>query len=159
MMNSKNLRRAAKYFGAIVVLCVVVATVLCATGLSAVPFGDMGYVLLHTWRGGLLFLMAAGMAAAYPVSGFVRREAAADIDRDRDSIVQTFASAGFVLTEQTAGGMKFRAATPLRRLRLLWEDEIEVTRGGEDGGKIVVDGIRRVAVPVALRIEAAARNK
>ena len=161
-MNNRYLRRSAKYFATLIVLCVVVVTVLCATGLSAVPFGDMGHALFHTWRGGLLFLMAAGMAAAYPISGFVRREAAADIDEDRDSIVQTFAAAGFVLTEETAGVMKFRAATPLRRLRLLLEDEIEVTRGSRSGedkeGTIVVDGIRRVAVPVALRIEAAARH-
>ena len=156
-MISKNIRRSLKYFAALIVLYTVIVTLLCATGMSAVPFDAMGYALFHTWRGGLLLIMAAGMAAAYPISGFVRREAAADIDEDRDSIVQSFASAGFMLTEETADGMKFRAASTVRRLRLLWEDEIAVTRGGS--GTIVIDGIRRVAVPTAFRIEAARRNK
>ena len=156
-MKNKNLRRSLKYFAALVVLYTVVVTVLCLTGMSAVPFDAMGYALFHTWRGGLLFLMAAGMAAAYPISGFVRREVAGDIDEDRDSIVQTFASAGFVLTEETADGMKFRAASTVRRLRLLWEDEIAVTRGGS--GTIVIDGIRRIVVPASFRLEAMLRNR
>ena len=155
-MNLKNLRRGAKYFAALAVLYVVILTLLCATGMSSVPLGEMGYALFRTWRGGLLFLMALGMAVTYPISGFVRREAAADFDDDRERIVQVFASAGFVLTGESANEMTFRAASGLRRLRLLGEDEIKVVRG--EGGGVVIDGIRRVAVPAALRIEAAAKN-
>ena len=155
-MNRKNLLRSVKYFVLLCVLYAVIMTVLCATGMSAVPADMMTYVLFHTWRGAMLGGMALFLAATYPYFGFVRREAAADMDEDRDSIVQAFASAGFVLTEESAGGMKFRAADTVRRLRLLWEDEIEVTRGG--GGTVIIDGIRRVAVPVAFRIDAAARH-
>ena len=155
-MKYTDLRRSAKYFAFLVVLYAVIVAVLCATGMSAVPFSEMGYALFRTWRGGLLLLMALGMAATYPISGFVRREAEADFDEDRERIVNIFASAGFVLTDESADVMSFRAATTLRRLRLLGEDEIKVRRAGE--GRIVVDGIRRVAVPAALRIEAAARH-
>ena len=157
-MNSKNLRRSAKYFAALVVLYAVILTLLCATGMSAVPFGEMGYALFHTWRGGLLLIMTLGMAAAYPVSGFVRREAAADMTEDREVIVAAMASAGFVLTGETDGCMTFRAASGMRRLRLLWEDEISVTRGGADG-RIIIEGIRSVAVPAKFRIEAAAKRE
>ena len=149
-MNKVNTRRAVKYFLFLAVLYLVIVTVLCATGMSAVPFGEMGYALFCTWRGGLLWLMALGMAATYPVRGFVRREAEADFGADRQMIVETFASAGFVLTAETANEMTFRAASGLRRLRLLGEDEIKVRPAGE--GRITVDGIRSVAVPVALRI-------
>ena len=155
-MNKVNLRRGAKYFVALCVLYAVIMAVLCATGMSAVPMEQMGYELTHTWRGGLLLLMALGMAVAYPISGFVRREAAADFDKDRELIVQAFASAGFVLTGESANVITFRAASGLRRLRMLGEDEIKVTRS--DGGGVVIDGIRRVAVPAAFRIEAAAKN-
>ena len=156
-MNSKNLRRSVKYFAVLIVFYLAIVALLCATGMSAVPFDEMGYALFHTWRGGLLFLMAVGMAVAYPIAGFVRREAAADFDEDRERIVQVFASAGFVLADRTDESMTFRAATPLRRLRLLGEDEMKVVRG-TDGG-VVIEGIRRVAVPAAFRIEAAARNR
>lgn len=156
-MNMVNLRRGAKYFAAFVVLFAVVVAVLCATGLSAVPAGEMGYALLHTRRGAMMLILAVGIAVTYPISGFVRREAAADIDTDRKRIVDSFASAGFVLTGEADGEMTFRAASPLRRARLLWEDEITVAAKGR--GTITVEGIRRVAVPVALRIESAAREK
>ena len=155
-MNGVNLRRALKYFLFLAVLYLVIVTVLCATGMSAVPFGEMGYALFHTWRGGLLLLMAVGMAVAYPVSGFVRREAAADFTADRQRIVDIFASAGFVLTGESAGMMSFRAASAVRRLRLLGEDEITVTPAG--AGHVAIEGIRRVAVPVAFRVDAAARG-
>ena len=156
-MNKVNLRRGAKYFLMLCVLYVVIVTVLCATGMSAVPVERMGYELTRTWRGGLLLLMALGLAYTYPLTGFVRRKTEAAIDRDRDVIVSTFAAAGFVLTNESEQCMTFRAASAVRRLRLLWEDEIRVSRDAEGGS--VIDGIRRVAVPVALRIEAAVRNR
>ena len=149
-MKYTDLRRAAKYFAFLVVLYVVIVAVLCATGMSAIPVGEMGYALFCTWRGGLLWLMALGLGATYPIRGFVQRQAEADFVADRELIVGAFASAGFVLTAESAGEMTFRAASPLRRLRLLGEDEIKVRSAGER--RIVVDGIRSVAVPVALRI-------
>ena len=149
-MNGVNLRRALKYFVFLAVLYVAIVAVLCATGMSAVPAAEMGHALFCTWRGGLLWLMAAGLAATYPLRGFVQRQAAADFAAGRDRRVDAFASAGFVLAGESSGEMTFRAAGALRRLRLLGEDEISVRPAGE--GRIVVEGIRSVAVPVALRI-------
>ena len=149
------MRRAVKYFLFLAVLYVVIVAVLCATGMSAVPAGETGYALFCTWRGGLLWLMALGMAATYPVREFVRRETEADFAADRERIVDAFASAGFVLTGESADVMTFRAASALRRVRMLCEDETEVRPAG--AGRITVEGIRRVAVPVSLRIGAAAR--
>lgn len=155
-MNNVNLRRGAKYFVMLCVLYAAIMTVLCAAGMSAVPADRMVWVLTHTWRGALLAGMALVLAATYPCFGFVRREVAADMEADRQLIVNAFASAGFVLTEQTQGRMTFRAASVARRLRLMYEDEITVTSDGP--GQSTVDGIRRVAVPVAMRIEAAVRH-
>ena len=155
-MNRVNLRRSAKYFVALCVLYAAIMAVLCAAGMSAVPADRLAYVLLHTWRGAMLGGMALLLAATYPRFGFVKREVAADFDGDRERIVNVFASAGFVPTGETDGRITFRAASGLRRLRLMWEDEITVTRNGS--GSTVIEGIRRVAVPAAFRIEAAARN-
>lgn len=157
-MNSKNLRRSAKYFVMLCVLYAAIMTVLYATGMSAVPVDQLAYALLHTWRGAMLAGMALLLAATYPRFGFTRRTVEADADRDRDMIVNTFASAGFVLTGESEQSMTFRAGSPLRRLRLMFEDEITVTHG-DGSGTIVIDGIRRVAVPAAFRIEAAARHR
>lgn len=155
-MNIKNLRRSVKYFAMLCVLYAAIMTVLCATGMSAVPADRLTWVLFHTWRGAMLGGMALVLAATYPYFGFVRRQTDGDMAENRQQIVNAFAAAGFVLTHETDGCMTFRAAGALQRLRLLGEDETTVTRG-ENGG-MVIDGIRRVAVPVAFRIEAAVRH-
>ena len=151
-----NLRRGVKYFAMLCVLYACIMVLLYALGQSAVPADQLAWVLFHTWRGALLAGMAAILSATYPYFGFTRRTVAGDLGEDRERIVNVFASAGFVPADETAERMTFRAATPLRRLRLLYEDEIAVTRGA-DGG-VVIEGLRRVAVPVAFRLEAAVRH-
>ena len=158
-MNRVNLRRGVKYFAMLCVLYACIMVLLYALGQSAVPADQLAWVLFHTWRGALLAGMAAILAATYPYFGFTRRTVAGDIDEHRGQIVNVFVSAGFMLTDESDGRMTFRAGSAMRRLRLLYEDEIEVVRGmGSEAGNIVIDGIRRVAVPVAFRLEAAVRH-
>lgn len=135
-------------------LCVLYAAlmaVMYATGTAAVPADRIVDTLLHTQRGWVLIGAVVLLSATYPRFGFVRRTFAGDLARHRDTIIAAFAEAGYRLQSETAGAMSFRAEGFAKRLRLLGEDEITVETAG--GGEIAVDGIRRVAVPVAMRLE------
>ena len=52
--------------------------------------------------------------------------------------------------------MTFRAESPLRKLTLLWEDEIRVSQFGQ---WIEIDGIRRGVARAQLQLETFLRNK
>lgn len=122
--------------------------VMFATGTSALSPSETAYVMLHSWRGVVMLVAILLLAATYPKFGFVRRVVSGDVTRDRKPIVALFERAGFELVGEEDGVLTFRAKSLLKRLNMLYEDEITVTQSGES---VVIEGNRRGVAQVYFR--------
>ena len=90
------------------------------------------------------------LSAAYPFTGFVTRRVEGFLDDDRERVVNAFRAEGFVPADDDGEGMTFRAASPLRRLWLHFDDEVRVAQFGQ---WIELSGQRRTVARVAPRLE------
>ena len=142
--------RSVKYFVALCVLYTGLMALMHLTGATALSWRDDAAVLLGTRRGVLLVAVSVLLAATYPLFGFVRRRTAGDIVRHRTQIENAFRAAGYRLCGEEAGQLRFRA-TALRRVTMMFEDEITVVQVSED--ELEIAGIRRAAVRIAFRLE------
>lgn len=147
----KYATRSLKYFVALCVLCAAIMALNLSTGFSTLTLDQTLYVMFHTPRGLMLPAVIVLLAAFYPKFGFVVRTIEGDVEQDREQIVSAFRSAGFSLQSERDGELLFRADTPLRKLTLLWEDEIKVTQYGQ---WIRLEGIRRGVARAAYRLDA-----
>lgn len=145
------LRRAAKYFVRLCVVCATLIAVLYATGNASVPLSELSHALLHTWRGALLAGVAAAMSLAYPRFGFADRLVEGGFDASKGDIDSVMTALGMREAGRTSDSVTFRAASPLRRARLLFDDEVRVSRCG---GAIRIEGLRRVVLRAASHLEA-----
>ena len=125
------------------------------TGMSMLTPRQMMSVLWLTWRGRALMAAVAVWAAVYPRVGFVRRRLSADYESDRERIMNAFVRSGYVLVREEGRRMTFRAAGPLHRLRLLFEDEVTLA---DDGDGVTVEGIRRSVAEIAMRLNTYVQN-
>ena len=142
--------RAIKYFAAFVVLYLAVTWLsLRASGLD-VSVRDSVLATMRTPRG------LALLSAAYPKFGFITRRVEASTEEDRERIVTAFETSGFGLAAEEDGAMIFRAGNPLRRLLLLFEDEVRVEQYGQ---WVEITGIRRAVARAAYRLEWYMDNK
>jgi len=90
------------------------------------------------------------LSAAYPFTGFITRRVEGFLDDDRERVVNAFRAEGFVPADDDGEGMAFRAASPLRRLWLHFDDEVRVAQFGQ---WIELSGQRRTVARVAPRLE------
>ena len=148
--------RSLKYFCALCVLCLAIMLLNRLAGSSVLTLRETFYVMFHTPRGMLLPAVVVLLAAFYPRFGFVSRRVEGDVEKDREQILNAFRAAGFSLRAEQDGVMVFRAESPLRKLTLLWEDEIRVAQFGQ---WIEIDGIRRGVARAQLQLETFLRNK
>lgn len=148
--------RALKYFCALCVLCMLIMLLNRLAGTSTLTIRETFYVMFHTPRGMLLPVVIIVLAAFYPRFGFVTRRVEGDVEKDREQILNAFRVAGFSLRSEQDGVMTFRADSPLRKLTLLWEDEIKVSQYGQ---WIEIDGIRRGVARVQYQLDSYLRNK
>ena len=127
--------RAIKYFVAFVVLYLAVTWLsLRASGLD-VSVRDSVLATMRTPRGIALAVAVALLSAAYPKFGFITRRVEASTEEDRERIVTAF---------------------ELRRLLLLFEDEVRVEQYGQ---WVEITGIRRAVARAAYRLEWYMDNK
>ena len=102
-------------------------------------------------RAALRFVAAVVLlSAAYPFTGFITRRVEGFLDDDRERVVNAFRAEGFVPADDDGEGMTFRAASPLRRLWLHFDDEVRVAQFGQ---WIELSGQRRTVARVAPRLE------
>ena len=112
---------------------------------------------LSSDRGLWLVVAFVALALFYPKFGYVRRVVAgADIEADRMRIDNAMALYGFKFVEERNGALVYRAEGIVRRIILLFEDEIMV-RSMEGG--IEVEGKRREAVRIIFQLSAYIDNK
>ena len=147
----QNLFRSVKYFLHLCVLCAAVILVMHLAGLLAVPPAQLPALLFASWRGWVLLTAVVVLSAAYPFTGFITRRVEGYVEEDRERIVNAFRNEGFLLAAQNDDELIFRAASPLRRLRLHWDDEVRVTQFGQ---WIELSGQRRTVARVAPRLAA-----
>ena len=112
---------------------------------------------LSSDRGLMIVVAFVALALFYPKFGYVRRViAGADIEADRVRIDNAMQLYGFKFEEVRDDALVYRADGVVRRVILLFEDEILVRR--VEGG-IEVEGKRRQAVRIIFQLSAYIDNK
>ncbi len=148
--------RAAKYFVMLTVIYMAVMALMYYTGTMGQPVGEdfwqtLELQLFGTEKGRLMIPALVLLALFYPRFGFVKRTIkGCNPTEHRDQILSAFAAYGFEKRGEESGEWIFRATGLGDRLKTLFEDEIRLrptTQGVE------IEGIRRVAVKVAWRLE------
>lgn len=154
----KYIIRSLKY---LLVLCVLYVALMWLSSVStyggAVDTMTLLRAQLSSDRGVWLVVAFVALALFYPKFGYVRREVAgADIEADRVRIDNAMQLYGFKFAEVRDGALVYRAEGVVRRLILLFEDEIVVRR--TEGG-VEVEGKRREAVRIIFQLSAYIDNK
>lgn len=150
--------RSLKY---LLVLCVLYVALMWLSSIStyggAVDTMTLLRAQLSSDRGVWLVVAFVALALFYPKFGYVRRVIeGADMDADRVRIDNAMQLYGFKFAEVRDGGLVYRAEGVVRRIILLFEDEIIVRR--VEGG-IEVEGKRRQAVRIIFQLSAYIDNK
>ncbi|MBR1994647.1 MAG: hypothetical protein IJ990_03805 [Alistipes sp.] len=146
----KYLIRSVKYFCAMCVLCVVLMLAMLLTGTSQLTAEETIYLMFHSDRFLLLGLAVVILSATYPRFGFIKREVEGDVAGHRQQIDTAFQAAGFRFVREEQGKLIYRGEGLMRRLTLLFEDEICVSQQGK---MIQIEGIRRGVARVVYRLD------
>lgn len=146
----KYLIRAVKYFLALCVLYAIIMALMFLTDTSLLSPAETFRALVRSTRGQVLIAAVVLLAALYPRFGFITRQTIGRLSDDREQIINAFASEGFRLVRESDAEMIFRGDSFVKRLSLLFEDEIRVTQNGE---WITLDGIRRGVARVYYRLD------
>ena len=136
----KYIVRSVKYFVAMCVLSVVLMGLMILTGTSPMTAEETIYVMFHSDRFVMLGIAIVVLAATYPLFGFMKRQVEGDTKAHRQQIENAFRNAGFRLVKEEDEVLYFRGDGFLKRLTLLFEDEIRVSQYGQ---WIEIEGIRR----------------
>ena len=149
-MKNRYLIRAIKYLIWLLLLVALILALLIGTGTSRYGFEETLGELFGSARGALMIGMILLLALLYPRFGYTVRAVRADMAANRDKILKAFEASGYRLESETPEGMLFRAATPLKKATLLWEDAIEVTG---DGKYTLLEGVRKEVVKIEFRLK------
>ena len=155
MKTAVYIKRSVKFLVALTVLYVGAMWIMSKTGATLLTPREMAMNLLMSRRGIILVTVVVVWAALYPKVGFVVRRAEADLEADRERIVNAFIRSGYVLTGEEDGVLTFRAANIFRRLRLLFEDRVTVRQYGQ---WVEIDGIRRSVAEIEMRLNTYLQN-
>lgn len=147
----KYIVRSIKYLVSLLVLVMVIYGVMYALRMLPVTPWE---ALRGQWK---LIVVLVALAAAYPRFGFVSRTLEGSVERDRDTIVRVFDSAGFRLAEEERSMLTFRARGIAKQALCLGEDEITVSDDGH--GTLTLEGIRREAVNIEFRLRSYLRRR
>lgn len=154
----KYIVRSLKY---LLFICVLYLALLWLSSISTyggtIDVMTMLKAQLSSDRGLWLVVAFVVLALCYPKFGYVRRvvEGAA-IEADRLRIDNAMQLYGFKFAEVRDGVLVYRAEGVVRRIILLFEDEIVVRR--HEGG-IEVEGKRREVVRIIFQLSAYIDNK
>ncbi len=142
--------RSVKYFVALCVLCMTLMAAMLLTGTSQLTAEETLYLMFHSDRFLLLGIAVVVLAATYPKFGFITRRIEGNIATHRMQIESAFAGAGFRFVREEQGVLYFRGEGLVKRLTLLFEDEIAVRQEGE---AICIEGIRRGVAQVVYKLD------
>lgn len=112
---------------------------------------------LGTEQGVWIIVAFVGLALLYPRFGYVRRTVqGVDIKDDRIRIDNAMKLYGFKFAEMRDGKMVYRAQGIIRRITLLFDDEVLVHQ--VEGG-VEIEGLRRTAVRIIYQLNAYIEHK
>ena len=152
----KYVVRAVKYFCAFCVLYVAIVWL----GMKSQGMGESAWdsivATMQTTRGLMLAGAVVLLSALYPVFGFMTRRVECDMIGDREQLLAAFSMAGFTLHEESDGRMVFRGDNLMRRIFMLFEDEIIVEQYAQ---WVEIKGIRRGVANAAYRLYLYIENK
>ena len=148
--------RSVKYF---VALCVLYVGLMWVMHHYNNPFGitieQRWQLMFESWRGWGMVVATIILALTYPFFGYVKRVFEGDIVADREQLNRAAAFVGLELVTESDKEIVYRAKG-LRRLVMLFEDEVRVV---QNGTQIEIEGLRRIAVRFAFDAERYLTNK
>ena len=154
----KYIIRSLKY---LLVLCVLYVALLWVMHQfqpfsEHISFGQRWLMMFQNgWQGWSMVVGTILLAITYPYFGYTKRTIEGSIVTDREQINRAADFTNLVLVAETENELIYHAKG-LRRLAMLFEDEVRVRQNGEE---IEISGLRRVAVRMAFDAERYITNK
>lgn len=150
--------RSVKYLGAFYVLYIGMLWVMhYFNNTVGITFKQRLQMMFDDgdWRGVGMIVASIVLAATYPLFGYTKRRIVGNITTYREQINRAADFTGLVLVSESENELIYRAKG-VRRLVMLFEDEVKVRQIGEE---IEIEGLRRVAVRMAIDAERYITNK
>ena len=147
--------RSVKYLFGLIVLYVGLMAVMHYSEHSVITFAQRWQLMFQQWNGWGMVIVSILLAATYPYFGYTKRSFEGNIVTDREQLNTAAQFVGLELVAENADELIYHAKG-LRRLVMLYEDEVKVR---QNGTQIEVEGLRRVAVRFAFDVERYITNK
>ena len=147
--------RSVKYLFGLIVLYVGLMAVMHYSEHSVITFAQRWQLMFQQWNGWGMVIVSILLAATYPYFGYTKRSFEGNIVTDREQLNTAAQFVGLELVAESADELIYHAKG-LRRLVMLYEDEVKVR---QNGTQIEVEGLRRVAVRFAFDVERYITNK
>ena len=140
--------RALKYLLQFAVLFIILFGILNLTGYVREGI-DYKQVFLSA-NGALLLGFVLIFALAYPKFGFIKRTLTFNAHLNQDEVTRIMIMCGYVLTYSDDQTMTFRALGTIKKITLLYEDEIVIKT---IDSLSTIEGPRKEAVKASFRFE------
>lgn len=142
--------RAVKYF--LLLIVAVVALYAISYYFEQTPMSIEEYIamLRSDARSKWMLPVFAVLALTYPAFGYMTRSLPISLANNRVGIDAAMAACDYALSGEREGVLLYRATSAGRRMRTLWEDELEVW---SEGDRTVIRGHRAAVVQVIYRSE------
>lgn len=147
--------RSVKYLFGLIVLYVGLMAVMHYSEHSVITFAQRWQLMFQQWNGWGMVAVSILLAATYPYFGYTKRTFEGNIVADREQLNTAAQFVGLELVSESAEELIYHAKG-LRRLVMLYEDEVKVR---QNGTQIEVEGLRRIAVRFAFDVERYITNK
>ena len=153
----KYLIRSVKY---LITFCVLYVGLLWVMHQFNNPFNltfEERWLMMfqNGWQGWSMVVGTILLATTYPFFGYTKRSIPGNIHLDREQLNRAADFTGLVLVSESENELVYHAKG-VRRLVMLFEDEVKVHQNGEE---IEIEGLRRVAVRMAFDVERYITNK
>lgn len=142
--------RAVKYFLLLIVLVVVLYALSYYFEQTPMSVEEYIAMLRSDARSKWMLPVFAVLALTYPAFGYMTRSLPISLANNRVGIDAAMAACDYALSGEREGVLLYRATSAGRRMRTLWEDELEVW---SEGDRTVIRGHRAAVVQVIYRSE------
>ncbi|MEF9949705.1 MAG: hypothetical protein RR752_00835 [Mucinivorans sp.] len=133
----KYIIRVVKYVAYLAILFVIIFMLMSALGMVKVPFSTV----LSTTRGFVALGIVLLFALFYPFFGFTVKTLTINASMHQEELNNVMSRCGYMPLggeDQAPGELQFRAVSSMKRLMLIYEDQITVS---------TVDGLSRISGP------------
>lgn len=150
MRTDRYLIRAVKYFVLLIVLIVALYALQYYFEKTPMSFEEYLALMQGDARSKWILPVFAALALAYPAFGYMTRSLPISLVDNRAGVDAAMAACDFAFTGEREGKLLYRATSATRRMRLMWEDELEVW---QEDDRTMIRGHRAAVVQVVYRSE------